>query len=330
MRTAFIEALTEAAASDPRIMLVVGDLGFGVVGDFARRFPDQFINAGVAEQNMTGLAAGLAMCGKIVFTYSIANFPTLRCLEQIRNDVCYHEADVKVVSVGGGLGYGSLGMSHHGTEDLAILRSLPGMTVVSPGDPVETACAVRAVASRPGPCYLRLGRAGEPIVHEDVPDFEIGRALPVRFGDDMTLIATGGMLPVAVTAADVLRQEGLSVGVLSLHTLKPLDDEAIIAAARRTRVIVTLEEHGVLGGLGGAVAELLAEAGVARLTFRRIGMPSEYSSLVGDRDYLRRAYGLDEDGVLASLRSIWEGRIRLRPRRPVDAEAIGSSAREAS
>ena len=188
MRTAFIQALSERAAADPRITLVVGDLGFGVVTDFAKRFPRQYLNVGVAEQNMTGLAAGMAMAGRIVFTYSIANFPTLRCLEQIRNDVCYHGANVVVVAVGGGLSYGALGMSHHATEDIAILRSLPQMTVIAPGDPVETTAAVGAAAAGIGPVYLRLGRAGEPLVHEKPIAWTLGKALSVRPGDDVTLI----------------------------------------------------------------------------------------------------------------------------------------------
>src|SRR5712691_3932084 len=155
MRNAFFRALYALAERDERIHLVVGDLGFGVVEPFAERFPERFLNVGVAEQNMTGVEAGLALCGAVVFTYSIGNFPTLRCLEQIRNDICYHEANVKVVSVGGGFSYGSLGMSHHATEDLAIMRALPGMVVVAPGDPIEAACATRAVAAYDGPCYLR-------------------------------------------------------------------------------------------------------------------------------------------------------------------------------
>jgi len=312
MRTAFIETLTALAERDRRVTLVVGDLGFGVVGDFARRFPDQFLNAGIAEQNMTGLSAGMALCGKIVFTYSIANFSTLRCLEQIRNDVCYHNADVKVVSIGGGLGYGALGMSHHATEDMAILRALPNLTVISPGDPFETEGAVEAVARTPGPCYLRLGRAGEPLVHPARPQFQVGKALVVREGTDLTLIATGGMLAVAAAAADTLSREGVSVRVLSMHTIKPLDDEAILDSARRTRLVATLEEHSVLGGLGGAVAEVLAEAGLRGLTFRRIGLPSAYTKVVGDQDYLRRIHGLDEPGVLASLRSLLDGRARSK------------------
>jgi transketolase len=162
MRTAFIKALTDLAETDNRIWLVTGDLGFSVLEEFASRFPDRYLNVGVAEQNMTGVAAGLAMSGKIVFTYSIANFPTLRCLEQVRNDVCYHNANVKIVAVGGGLAYGAQGYTHHAIEDLAILRALPNIRVIAPGDPAETRAAVMAIVNTPGPCYLRLGKAGEP------------------------------------------------------------------------------------------------------------------------------------------------------------------------
>src|SRR5438445_7860670 len=171
MRTAFIQTLNELADRDPRVCLVVGDLGFSVIEEFAERFPDQFLNAGVAEQNMIGLAAGMSMTGKIVLTYSIGNFGTLRCLEQIRNDVCYHRANVKVVAVGGGLAYGNLGVTHHASEDVAIMRALPNMTVVSPGDPIEARLATKAVVALDGPAYLRLGKAGEPVVHEKDPDF---------------------------------------------------------------------------------------------------------------------------------------------------------------
>ncbi|PYM76947.1 MAG: transketolase, partial [Candidatus Rokuibacteriota bacterium] len=182
MRAAFFKTLLDLAERDERIHLVVGDLGFGVVEPFARRFPDRFLNAGVAEQNMTGVAAGLALCGKVVFTYSIGNFSTIRCLEQIRNDICYHRADVKIVSVGGGFAYGPLGMTHHALEDLAIMRVLPGMTVVAPGDPFEVEQATRAIVGQPGPCYLRLGRAGEPRIHRPGVVFELGRAIRVREG----------------------------------------------------------------------------------------------------------------------------------------------------
>ncbi len=304
MRDAFIKTLTDLAASDRQIMLLVGDLGFGVVGEFARRFPKQFINAGVAEQNMTALAAGLALSGKVVFTYSIANFPTLRCLEQIRNDICYHHANVKVVAIGGGFGYGALGMTHHATEDLAILRALPEMTVVAPGDPVEATCAVRALARQPGPAYLRLGRAGDPVVHKDDPPFALGRAIVVRNGTDMTLISTGGMLHVAVGVSEALGRQGYDVRVLSMHTVKPLDDEAVIMSARDTGVVVTLEEHGLAGGLGGAVAEVLCEASLEGVVFKRLGLPPVFTRQVGSQEYLRKIHSLDSEGVLKSLQSV--------------------------
>src|SRR5882762_1862454 len=225
MRSAFFRALSVLAESDERIFLAVGDLGFGVTEDFSARFPAQFLNVGVAEQNLTGIAAGLALSGKIVFTYSIANFPILRCLEQVRNDICYHAANVKVVAVGGGLAYGSLGATHHATEDLAIMRVLPQMVVVAPGDPAEASAATQAVAAHPGPCYLRLGRGGDPRVHPGPIHFELGKAIEVCGGSDLTVISTGCLLETAVQVAETLRKRDLSARVLSMHTLTPLDKE---------------------------------------------------------------------------------------------------------
>ncbi|MGO8689536.1 MAG: transketolase family protein [Thermoguttaceae bacterium] len=297
MRTAFIKTITEMAQRDPRVTLVVGDLGFGVVTDFAQRFPNQFLNAGVAEQNMTGVAAGMALAGRVVFTYSIGNFPTLRCLEQIRNDVCYHKANVVVTAVGGGFAYGALGMSHHATEDLAILRSLPEIKVIAPGDPLEAAAAVRAAAAGIGPVYLRLGRAGETSVHQEPLSWTLGKAITLRDGTDLTIISTGGMLRTAVQAADLLAKEGIAAGVLSMHTLKPLDTAAVLAAARRAPLLVTLEEHSILGGLGGAVAEVLCEADLPRVRFHRFGLPSTFDKIVGDQEYLCACYGLDAASI---------------------------------
>ena len=214
MRTAFIQELCDLAAADDRIWLICGDLGYSVLEAFADRFPRRYLNAGVAEQNMTGIAAGLALTGKIAVTYSIANFPVMRCLEQVRNDVCYHNLNVKIVSVGGGLAYGSHGYTHHGVEDLAVMSVLPNMTVIAPGDPVEARAATRAVIAQPGPAYLRLGKAGEPVLHKADINFEIGRAIPVEDGDDFTLISTGGMLGEILKAAATLRSQGHSVRVL--------------------------------------------------------------------------------------------------------------------
>jgi transketolase len=307
MRNAFLNELHDLARDDPRIVFITGDLGFGVVEAFREELPSQFVNAGVAEQNMTGIAAGMALSGKIAFTYSIANFPTLRCLEHIRNDVCYHDADVKIVSVGGGFAYGSMGTTHHATEDLGVMRMLPNMTVVAPGDPVEARAATRAVVERPGPCYLRLGKAGEPVVHEAPIELELGRAIVVREGDDATVISTGGTLPLAARAADALAEDGVETRVLSMHTLRPLDDEAVLRAVSETRAVVTLEEHSVLGGLGSAVSELLAERTGARAPFKRLGVPPRFSPRVGSQEYLLAENGLDVDGIHAAVTDLLGG-----------------------
>jgi transketolase len=310
MRTAFIEALTQAAKQDPRIMLLVGDLGFGVVNDFAERFPKQFVNVGVAEQNMAGIAAGLALSGKIVFTYSIANFPILRCLEQLRNDVCYHQANVVSVSVGCGFSYGALGMTHHGNEDIGIMRTLPHMTTIAPGDPLETQAATAEAAKGIGPVFLRLGRAGEPIVHNRSVNWELGKAITVNEGKDITLISTGAMLKSTVDAAEVLFEKGINARVLSMHTLKPIDGKAILDAAHETGGILTIEEHSHIGGLGGAVAEIIAEEAEQKVCFKRIALPSEFSKHVGNQDYLRGIYGLTIEGIventIALLKKDWQ------------------------
>ena len=304
MRTAFIETLGELAAEDPRICLVVGDLGYSVIDEFAQKYPAQFVNAGVAEQNMIGLAAGMAMSGKVVFTYSIGNFATLRGLEQIRNDVCYHRANVKVVAVGGGVAYGNLGVTHHASEDVAIMRALPNMVVVAPGDPVEARLATRAVVALDGPAYLRLGKAGEPVVHAHEPGFALGRAITVREGSDLTLIASGGMLATASRIAARLAEKELSVRLLSMHTIKPLDREAVVRAATETRFVFTLEEHSIEGGLGGAVAEVLAELEPGHAPLKRIGLRPEFNKVVGDQAYLKTLHGLDDDGVMRTIQPI--------------------------
>ena len=311
MRTAFIATLNELADSDPRVCLVVGDLGYSVIEEFANKHPNQFVNAGVAEQNMIGLAVGMALSGKVVFTYSIGNFGTLRCLEQIRNDACYHRANVKVVAVGGGLAYGNLGITHHASEDVAILRALPNMVVVAPGDPVEARLATRAVVELEGPCYLRLGKAGEPVVHTQEPAFQLGRAIEVRAGSDITLIASGGMLASSDRIAAQLAEKGLSVRLLSMHTIKPLDREAVVRAATETRFVFTLEEHSIEGGLGGAVAEVLAELEGPHAPLKRIGLRPEFNQVVGDQRYLKSLHGLDEEGVMKTIQPIVSRSFRL-------------------
>jgi transketolase len=304
MRDAFISQLTALAAEDPRVVLITGDLGFGVFDSYRQRFPRQFLNAGVAEQNMTGLATGLALEGHVVYTYSIANFVFMRCLEQIRNDAAYHDCNVNVVAVGGGFSYGALGISHHATEDLAIMRSLPGVTVVSPGDDWEASEATCAVAGTRGVCYLRLDRSASTVPRHAEERFHIGKARTVREGRDVTLAATGGILSEALSAADDLARHGITARVLSVHTLKPFDGDAFARAAAETGGIVTLEEHTVDGGLGGAAAESLLERGTTPGFFHRIGLRHGFSSIVGSQTYLRARYGIDRRAIVLKIRDL--------------------------
>ncbi len=297
MRDAFTRALMREAAHDPRLTLVTGDLGFGVLKPFWETYPDQFVNAGIAEQGMTGLAAGLAMTGRTVLTYSIGNFPTLRCIEQIRNDCAYHDANVKVVCVGGGFVYGSLGMSHHATEDMAILRALPNVTVFTPGDPHEVEAIVPVMLRTPGTCYLRLGRGGEPFLHEGpIEHYEAPKALTLRAGTDVALLSAGGILTQTVSAAKKLAEQGVSAEVVSFPCIKPIDKEKLAELAGRFRHIVTVEEHSVVGGFGSAVCEVIAETGLP-CRVHRIGMEDEYSCIVGAQQYLRGEYSMDDEAI---------------------------------
>lgn len=304
MRDHFVQRLTQLAAGDPRIVLLTGDLGYAVLTDFAAKFPQQFLNVGVAEQNMTGLAAGLALEGFVVFTYSIANFSTLRCLEQIRNDAAYHEANVKVVSVGSGFSYGPLGMSHHATEDVSVLRAIPGITLFSPCDLWEALEATEAAAKTPGTCYLRLDKSAAGGKEAPGETFVVGRPRLRRQGSDVTIIGTGGIVEEALKAAEALASEGIQTRVLGAHTLRPFEPDSILAAARETRAVVTLEEHTVEGGLGGLVAETLLEHGAMPKKFRRMGLRNGFSSIVGSQAYLRQRYELDAPAIARTIRGL--------------------------
>jgi transketolase len=303
VRAAFVGALTRLAAEDPRVMLLTGDLGYGVFEDFQARFGERYLNVGIAEQNLMGVATGLALEGRTVFVYSIGNFPTFRCLEQLRSDACYHGANVNVVANGGGFSYGALGMSHHATEDLAVLRALPGTTVVAPASDWEAAEATRALAARPGVGYLRLDKAGVPDTPGPDEVFSIGRARRLREGGDVTLIATGSIAAEALAAAERLALEGIAARVVSMHTVKPLDlDE--VAAAAATGAVVTVEEHTVNGGLGGAVAEACMEMDLRPRGFARIGLRDTFSAVVGSQAYLRRHYGMDGTAIADAARAL--------------------------
>lgn len=300
MRDTFVRTLIALAKENPNIELITGDLGFGVLKPFWERLPDQFINAGIAEQNMTSAAAGMALEGKTVFTYSIGNFPTLRCLEQIRNDCAYHGANVKIVCVGGGFVYGSLGMSHHATEDIAVMRALPGVAVLCPGDLVEAEEATKAIAKYPGTCYLRLGRGGEKRIHDHIDNFEIGKAIKIHDGEKIAIFSTGAIFEEVADAEAILAEHDIYPAVYTFPTVKPIDRAAIARCAADFDMIVTVEEHNIVGGFGSAVAEVLAEL-PERASLLRVGIHDTYSSIVGSQKYLRSQFGLDSGGIATQV-----------------------------
>ena len=298
MRTAFIDELIVQARLHPEIFLVVGDLGFSVVEPFAAEFPDRFLNAGVAEQNMTGMAAGLASEGFHVFTYSIANFPTLRCFEQIRNDICYHNLPVTIVAVGGGLAYGNLGYSHHAIQDIACLRTLPNMTLLAPGDPGEVRECVTWLTENPGPSYLRIGKAGEKKLHE-VRGIN-GNPLLVRSGtSEIALVSTGGILDETLAAADELSKDGLLVPVYSMPWLKPLNPQSL-AVLMRYRAVVAVEEHVPQGGLAAALRENLHH----HCSINSISVSELITSKVGSQSFLRREAGISSAHIASLCRQL--------------------------
>lgn len=290
MRDAFIDELVTLAAVHDDIALVVGDLGFSVIEPFADRFPDRFLNAGVAEQNMTGLAAGMASEGYHVFTYSIANFPTFRCAEQIRNDVDHHRLPVTVVAVGGGLAYGALGYSHHAVQDYALIRAMPNMLIAAPGDPLETRACLRYLVAHPQPSYLRLGKAGEPRFHDAIPDVAPGRWVPVRPGDgDRMLLSTGAALGAAIAQAE---REGVDAAVCSMPLWGMAAKPGQAARVADHASVTTFEDHLADGGFGSWLFEAVnATPGLAgRLACRALS--AEVCETVASQATLNRIGGL--------------------------------------
>jgi transketolase len=288
MRTTFIDELVALAEINPRIALIVGDLGYSVVEPFIERFPDRFINAGVAEQNMTGLAAGMASEGYHVFTYSIANFPTFRCAEQIRNDVAYHQLSVTVVSVGGGLAYGALGYSHHAVQDYALMRTLPNMLIAAPGDPMEVRACMRYLVANPGPSYLRLGKAGEPNFHAGPPDVAPGRWLRVRNGDESrVLLSTGAGMQIAME-----RKVDADRAVYSMPLWSMAEKPAQCELLRNRAEVLTIEDHLLDGGFGSWLLEARAADTTLDCIVRPIALSAEVCGTVGSQASLNRLGGV--------------------------------------
>lgn len=301
MRNAFAAELTELAAADERIVLLTGDIGNRLFNPFKERNPERFFNCGVAEANMTGVAAGLALCGLRPVTYTITPFNTFRCLEQIKLDVCYQNLPVVIVGLGAGLSYAEQGPTHTSCEDLACLRALPNLTIVCPGDAREVVWALRAALEHPGPVYLRLGKKNEPVVHQEDPGFVLGRGIEMVRGEQVCLLAAGNLLPLALDAARELNLQGVSCGVVSLHTVKPLDEELLEEVFQRSRLVVSLEEHGLAGGLGGALAEWLADGPPRPARLLRLGAPDSFLPEVESQAQAREYLGLTCQAVAARV-----------------------------
>jgi len=300
MRKTFISRLCELARQDDRICLIIGDLGFSVVEPFAEEFPGRFLNAGVAEQNMISMATGWSLSeNKVVFVYSIANFPTFRCLEQIRNDVCYHNANVKIVSVGGGLTYGSAGFSHHAIEDLAIMRALPGMVVSAPADAYETDSITQLSVESNGPFFIRIGNNNEPAVHKNSCFLNIGEPILYKEQGDILIVSTGTLISEVINAAEILGKKGLEVSVIGIPFLKPLSTEKVLQVLKDKKMVITVEEHSCFGGLGSVIAEIIAENNIT-LPFHRLCLPG-FIDCVGSQQELRRFYGIDADGICKAV-----------------------------
>lgn len=303
MRDAFAKQLYNLAKKDKDIIFITGDLGFGVFDEFAKSFPNQYLNVGVAEQNMTGIATGLGLEGKKVFTYSIANFVTLRCLEQIRNDAAYHEVNLTIVCSGGGFTYGPLGMSHHATEDIAIMRSIPNIKVVAPSSAWETFHATKHLSTSKGVSYLRIEKGGQKYPPYQGAKFKVGKSLVYKQGKDVTIITAGGIISECLLAAKELEIKNISCKVISMHSIKPLDKKIILESINKTNLIISVEEHNCNGGLGGAIAEVISTS-EAQCRFAMIAIENKFSSIVGDQSYLRKKYKIDADAIVKKILSL--------------------------
>ncbi len=298
MRNAFADELTKLGNEDPRVVMLSGDIGNRLFDKFREKHPSRFFNCGVAEANMMGVAAGMGINGLRPVAYTITPFVTTRCLEQIRTDVCYHEAPVTIVAVGAGLSYSGLGPTHHACEDVSFLRSIPNMKVVCPGDAWEVRGALRAAMQQDNPVYIRMGKKGEPVVHKGpLTDFAIGRAITIEEGSDVALLSTGNMLPEAEHAAHKLKEKGISARVTSFHTVKPLDTDYLTEVFGKFKLVATIEEHSLIGGFGSAVLEWSTDSGVKPQRLIRFGTPDKFFKMSGEQEYARHELGLTGDQI---------------------------------
>ena len=305
MRNAFADEILKLAIADPRIVVLSGDIGNRLFDKFKVSCPNRFYNCGVAEANMISMAAGLASSGLRPVCYTITPFVTTRCLEQIKVDVCYHHMPVVVVGTGSGLSYAALGATHHSFEDIAIMSVLPGMNVLAPGDSNELRSSLRVAMTTESPSYIRIGKKGEPLVYPESPTFELGKWQTFRPGSRVAFLAAGNMLPVAVEAADHLKENGIDAAVIGCASIKPLDKGLLAEASQKYDVIATLEEHSQIGGFGAAVASWMANhapGAPARLV--QFGIRDEFMHEAGEQEHARKLFGIDADSVVAKIRQV--------------------------
>jgi len=299
----FAETLLNLAREDRDILAVTGDSrGSGKLGPFGKALPEQIVEVGIAEQNLVGMSAGLAAAGKKVFTVSPACFLTARSLEQIKNDVAYSDNPVKLIGISAGVSYGALGSTHHSLHDFAVLQAINNIDIVAPADNFEARSAIEAAVDHPKPLYIRFGKKPMVDLHAPGTGFEIGKAIILAEGTDVTFIATGETVSRAMMAGQLLAEEGINAGVISLHSLKPLDDTAVLDAARRSSALITVEEHSVFGGLGGTVAALLMQNGIS-IPFKIVGIPDEYT-VTGSQEEIFAHYSITPEGLAEMARQL--------------------------
>lgn len=303
MRNAFISSLLTIAQHNSKVVLLTGDLGYTVFEPFKIKFPQRFFNMGAAEANMIGVALGMSKSGLIPIVYSIATFATMRGFEQIRTDICLHNANVKIIGTGAGLSYGHAGPTHHALEDIALMRLLPNMTIICPSDPLMAKVATEKAILHKGPIYLRLGKRGEPAIHKELHNFEIGKGIWLRRGEKIAIIATGNLVHTAVETAAILRKAGFNPTIIDMHTIKPIDTSTIKKLLINHTFVYTLEEHSIIGGIGSAVAETIAELRLSNHHhFARIGIKDTFIDVVGNQNYLRSVYKLTPQHIAAQIK----------------------------
>lgn len=305
MRSTFIRTMSRLAREDPKVMLVIGDTGFSVMEPFEAEFGSRFVNVGIAEQNFVSFAAGLAAAGMKPFAYNVVSFMTLRSAEQIMLDVCYQENPVILVGVGGGFAYGTAGPTHHALQDIAMMRAFPGIDVYCPADPAEMEAVMLTAYRKQRPAYIRIGRSVDAPIHQGKVTAPVDKALPLSHGEDIAILACGTILREAVQVQKLLEEQGCSVTLYSVPGVQPLDEETVLACAAGHQAVFTMEEHGITGGLGSAVADLLMERGQYPAVFHRYGVPDSFAMLTGSRDYQLDYFGLSSQKAAADMWKRW-------------------------